>query len=72
MTMIYVNTRLKNETYKHIFVKLDRNSSRKYQTINKMFENLKRIYVDSNKMQTAMNAFIRLTQMSKFAEFHIF
>ncbi len=72
MTMTYVSTRLDDETYKHIFVRLNKDSSRKYQTIDEMFEDLKRVYVDSNKMQTAMNAFIKLTQMNKFAEFHIF
>ncbi len=72
MTMTYVSIRLNDETYKHISAKLNRDSSRRYQTIDEMFEDLKRVYVDSNKMQTVMNAFIRLTQMRKFVEFHIF
>ncbi len=72
MTMTYVNIRLNDETYKHIFARLNKDSSRRYQTVNKMFKDLKRIYVDSNKMQTVMNAFIKLTQMRKFVEFHIF
>jgi hypothetical protein len=72
MTMTYVNIRLDDEAYKHIFVRLNRDLFRKYQTMNEIFENLKRMYVDSNKMQTAMNAFIKLIQMNKFVEFHIF
>ncbi len=72
MTMTYVNIKLNDETYKHIFARLNKDFSRRYQTINKMFEDLKRVYVDSNKMQTIMNAFIKLTQMRKFVEFHIF
>ncbi len=72
MTMTYVSIRLNDETYKHIFAKLNKNFFRRYQTVDEMFEDLKRVYVDSNKMQTVMNAFIRLAQMRKFVEFHIF
>ncbi len=72
MTMIYVSIKLNDETYKHIFVRLNIKSSCKYQIIDEMFENFKRVYVDLNKMQTAMNAFIKLTQVSKFVEFDIF
>ncbi len=72
MTMTYVNIKLNDEVYKYIFVKLNRNSSRKYQTMNEIFENLKKMHVDSNKIQTAINAFIKLIQMSKFVEFHTF
>ncbi len=70
--MIYVNIKLNNETYKHIFVKLNKDSFRKYQLINEIFENLKKMYIDSNKMQTIMNVFIKLIEINKFVEFHIF
>ncbi len=72
MTMTYVNTRLDEETYKHISTRLNKNFSRRYLIVNEIFENLKRVYVDLNKMQTTMNAFIRLTQVNKYVEFHIF
>ncbi len=72
MTMTYVNTKFDEETYKHIATRLNKNSSRRYFTVNEVFDDLKRIYVDSNKMQTAMNAFIRLTQTDKYVEFHVF
>jgi hypothetical protein len=72
MTMTYVSIKLNDEAYKHISARLNRDSFRRYQTIDEMFEDLKQVYVDSNKMQTIMNAFIRLTQMRKFVEFHIF
>ncbi len=60
MTMTYVNTRLDEETYKHISTRLNKNFSRRYLIVNEIFEDLKRVYVDFNKMQTTMNAFIRL------------
>ncbi len=72
MTMTYVSIRLNDEIYKHISARLNRDSSRRYQRVDEVFEDLKRVYVDSNKMQTVMNAFIKLTQMKKFVEFHIF
>ncbi len=61
MTMIYVNIKLNNEVYKHIAIRLNKNFSRRYLTINEVFDDLKRVYVDSNKMQIVMNAFIKLT-----------
>ncbi len=70
--MTYLNIKLNDEIYKHIFAKMNRNSFHKYQTIDEMFEDLKRVYVDLNKMQTIMNAFIRLTQIKKFAKFYVF
>jgi hypothetical protein len=36
------------------------------------FDNLKRVYVDLNKMQTTMNALIRLIQTNKYVEFYVF
>ncbi len=72
MTMTYVNTRLDEETYKHISTRLNKNFSRRYLIINEIFENLKRVYVDLNKMQTTMNAFIQLIQINKYVEFHVF
>ncbi len=72
MKMTYVSIRLDEETYKHISTRLNKNFSRRYLTIDEIFEDLKRVYVDLNKMQTTMNAFIRLTQINKYAEFHVF
>jgi hypothetical protein len=72
MTMTYVSTKLDEETYKHIAIRLNKNSSRRYFTVNEVFDDLKKIYVDSNKMQTAMNAFTRLIQTNKYVEFHVF
>jgi hypothetical protein len=72
MTMIYVNIKLNDEIYKHIVIRLNKNFSRRYLTVNKIFDDLKRVYVDSNKMQTTMNAFTRLIQTNKYIEFHVF
>ncbi len=72
MTMIYVNIRLDDEVYKHIAIRLNKNFSRRYLTMNEVFDDLKRVYVDSNKMQIVMNAFIKLIQTNKYVEFHIF
>ncbi len=72
MTMTYVSTRLDEETYKHISARLNKNFSRRYLIVDEIFEDLKRVYVDLNKMQTTMNAFIRLTQVNKYVEFHVF
>ncbi len=72
MMMTYVNIRFDEETYKHIPARLNKNFTRRYLIVNEIFENLKRVYVDLNKMQTTMNAFIRLTQVNKFVEFHVF
>jgi hypothetical protein len=72
MTMIYVNIKLNDEIYKHIAIRLNKNFSRRYLTINEIFDDLKRVYVDLNKMQIVMNAFIKLIQINKYVEFHIF
>jgi predicted metalloenzyme YecM len=72
MTMTYVNIKLDEETYKHISIRLNKNSTRRYLIVNEMFDDLKKIYANSNKMQTTMNAFTRLTQINKYAEFHVF
>jgi hypothetical protein len=72
MTMIYVNIRFDEETYKHISTRLNKNFSRKYLIVNEIFEDLKRVYVDFNKMQTTINAFVRLIQINKYVEFHMF
>jgi hypothetical protein len=50
MTMIYVNIRLNDEVYKHIAIRLNKNFLRRYLTINEVFDDLKRVYVDLNKM----------------------
>jgi hypothetical protein len=72
MTMTYVSIKFDEETYKHISIRLNKNSARRYLIVDKMFDDLKRIYANSNKMQTTMNAFTRLTQINKYAEFHVF
>jgi hypothetical protein len=72
MIMTYVNIKLNEETYKHISTRLNKNSARRYLIVNEMFDDLKRTYTDSNKMQTTMNAFTRLTQINKYAKFHVF
>ncbi len=61
MTMIYVNIKLNDEIYKHIAIRLNKNFSRRYLTVDEVFDDFKRVYVDSNKMQIVMNVFIRLT-----------
>jgi hypothetical protein len=49
MTMIYVNIKLNDEIYKHIAIRLNKNFLRRYLTIDEIFDNFKRVYVDSNK-----------------------
>jgi hypothetical protein len=72
MIMTYVSIKLNEETYKHISTRLNKTFARRYLIVNEMFDDLKRIYADSNKMQTTMNAFTRLTQENKYAKFHVF
>jgi hypothetical protein len=72
MAMAYVSTRLDGEAYKHTSARLDKNAPRRYLTGDEVFDDLKRVYADPNKMQTAMNAFTRLAQVGKVAEFHVF
>ncbi len=72
MIMTYVNIKLNEETYKHILTRLNKNFTRRYLIVNEIFDDLKRIYTDSNKMQTTMNAFTRLIQINKYAKFHVF
>jgi hypothetical protein len=50
MTMTYVSIKLNEETYKHISTKLNKNFTRWYLIVNKMFDDLKKIYANSNKM----------------------
>jgi hypothetical protein len=72
MIMTYVNIKLNNEIYKHIATRLNKNFARRYLTVDEIFDDLKRMYANSNKMQTTMNAFTRLTQINKYAKFHVF
>ncbi len=72
MIMTYVNTKLNEEAYKYILTRLDKNFARRYLIVDEMFDDLKRIYANSNKMQTTMNVFTRLTQINKYVEFHTF
>jgi hypothetical protein len=72
MIMTYVNIKLNEETYKHISTRLNKNSARRYLIVDEMFDDLKKIYADSNKMQTTMNAFTQLIQINKYAKFHVF
>jgi hypothetical protein len=50
MMMIYVNIKFNDETYKYIVIHLDKNSDRRYLTINEIFDDLKKTYVNSNKL----------------------
>ncbi len=72
MIMTYVDIKLNEEIYKHISIRLNKNSARRYSIVDEMFDDLKIIYANSNKMQTTINAFTRLTQINKYAEFHLF
>jgi hypothetical protein len=72
MTMTYVNIKLNEKTYKHISTRLNKNSARRYLIVDEIFDDLKKIYANSNKMQTTMNAFTRLIQINKYTEFHVF
>jgi hypothetical protein len=72
MIMTYVSTKLNEKTYKHISTRLNKNFARRYLIVKEMFDDLKKIYADSNKMQTTMNVFTRLTQIDKYAKFHVF
>jgi hypothetical protein len=72
MIMTYVNIKLNEEIYKYISIRLNKNFTRRYLIVNEMFDDLKRIYADSNKIQTTINAFTRLTQINKYAKFHVF
>jgi hypothetical protein len=72
MIKTYVSIKLNEETYKHISTRLNKTSARRYLIVNEMFDDLKRIYANSNKMQTTMNAFTRLIQIDKYAKFHVF
>ncbi len=72
MIMTYVSIKLNEEIYKHISTRLNKNFARRYLIVKEMFDDLKRIYADSNKMQTTMNVFTRLIQINKYAEFHVF
>jgi hypothetical protein len=72
MIMTYVNIKLNDEAYKHIAIRLNKNFIRRYLTVDEIFDDLKRMYADSNKMQTTMNAFTRLIQINKYAKFHVF
>jgi translation elongation factor EF-G len=72
MTMIYINTKFDEEIYKHISRILNKNFARRYLTINEIFDDLKQMYVDSNKMQIVINAFNRLNQINIYVECHVF
>jgi hypothetical protein len=57
MIITYVNIKLNEEAYKHISTRSNKTFARRYLIVNKMFENLKKVYANSNRMQTTMNAF---------------
>jgi hypothetical protein len=50
MIMTYVNIKLNEEIYKHIATRLNKNFARRYLIVNEMFDDLKRIYADANKI----------------------
>jgi hypothetical protein len=50
MTMTYENIKVDEEIYKHISTRLNKNFSRRYLIVNEIFENLKCVYVNLNKM----------------------
>jgi hypothetical protein len=56
----------------HISTRLNKNFARRYLIVKEMFDDLKKVYADSNKMQRTMNVFTRLTQINKYAKFHVF
>jgi hypothetical protein len=58
--MTYVSIKLDDKIYKHISTRFLKNLFRRYLIVDEVFDDLKRIYVDSNKMQT-MIVFIQLT-----------
>ncbi len=70
--MTYVSIKFDEEINKHISIRLNKNSAHRYLIVDEMFDDLKKIYANSNKMQTTMNDFTRLTQIKKYAEFHVF
>jgi lipopolysaccharide biosynthesis regulator YciM len=72
MTMTYVNIKLNEETYKHISTRLNKNFTRRYLIVNEIFDDLKKVYANSNKMQTTMNVFTRLIQINMYTKFHVF
>ncbi len=72
MIMTYVNIKLNEETYKRISTQLNKNFARRYLIVDEMFDDLKRIYADLNKIQTTINVFTRLIQINKYAKFHVF
>ncbi len=72
MIMTYVSIKLDEETYKYISTRLNKNSARRYLIVHEMFDDLKKIYANSNKIQTTMNAFTRLIQINKYVKFHVF
>ncbi len=72
MIMTYVSIKLNEETYKYISTRLNKTFTRRYLIVNEMFDDLKKIYANSNKMQTTMNVFTRLIQINKYAKFHVF
>jgi hypothetical protein len=72
MIIIYVSIKLNEKAYKHISSQLNKNFIRRYIIVDELFEDLKKVYANSNKMQTVMNAFTRLTQIKIFAKFHVF
>ena len=69
--MIYINIWFDDESYKKIATRLNVDSLRFYFIVEKIFDDLKKIYADFNKLQTFINAFTRFIQNEKYSEFQI-
>ena len=66
--MTYIDIRLDDESYKQVATRLNVDSLLFYLIVEKIFDDLKKVYADFNKLQTFMNAFIRFIQSEKIFE----
>ncbi len=72
MKKAYVRTRLEDDVMKHLTSRFKKDIIKSFDSTEKIFDKLNRIFEDSNKRMNAMKGFCRLKQIDQFREFHAF
>ncbi len=68
----YVRTRLDEDVMKHLFSRFKKDVIKSFASIEKIFDDLNRVFENSNKRVIALKTYRRLKQVKFYREFHIF
>ncbi len=68
----YVRTRIDEDAMKHLSTRFKKNSIKSFVIAEEIFDDLNRVFDDSNKRINALKAYKRLKQIESNKKFHIF